>query len=276
MVAANGLEFEVFEAGAGERLALLLHGFPQHAICWRHQVPLLVEKGYRVWAVNQRGYGATTRPLETEAYRLNALSDDAAALVDASGASKFTLIGHDWGGFVALSLASRKLRPLERLVLLNTPHPQSFRRALKGWRQSLRSAYSLFFQWRGPPDWFLSAGHAAFPGFVFAYNLHKGAITGDALALYRDEISKPGAISAMLNWYRAAGGDLVDSNAHRTVIDTPTLMIWGAADLALGVECLEGTQKYLPMAQIERLPGVSHWTPEDAPQRVNALLNGFL
>jgi pimeloyl-ACP methyl ester carboxylesterase len=145
-VHANGLRFEVETAGEGDRLALCLHGFPEHAISWRHQLPLLAELGYRAWAPNQRGYGNTTRPAERAAYEMKHLLADAAGLIDASGAKSVTLIGHDWGAMVAWFFAIRRVRPLERLVIMNVPHPLVFRARAKTLPQALRSWYVAFFQ----------------------------------------------------------------------------------------------------------------------------------
>src|SRR6478672_964138 len=107
-VAANGIHFEVATLGSGDRLALCLHGFPEHAISWRHQMPLLAKLGYRVWAPNLRGYGGTDSPPEVSAYRVEVLVEDVAALIRASGARETLLIGHDWGGALAWMLAMRR------------------------------------------------------------------------------------------------------------------------------------------------------------------------
>src|SRR3954464_13719985 len=115
-VEANGLRFEVVQRGAGDRLALCLHGFPEHAISWRHQLPMLAGLGYRAWAPNQRGYGTTTRPAGGAGYQLDKLLADVAALIDASGARSTVLIGHDWGAFVAWCFAARRVRPLDALI----------------------------------------------------------------------------------------------------------------------------------------------------------------
>lgn len=145
-VAANGLRFEVLEQGTGVRLALCLHGFPEHAISWRHQIPVLAGMGYRVWAVNQRGYGRTTRPTHVADYALPHLVDDVTALIKAARAKNVALIGHDWGAMVAWCVAAQQRRPLDRLVIMNDPHPLCFRAALKHWRQMRKSWYVAFFQ----------------------------------------------------------------------------------------------------------------------------------
>jgi epoxide hydrolase 4 len=277
VVPANGLAFEVFEAGEGDRLALLLHGFPQHAVSWHNQVPFLARRGYRVWAINQRGYGGTSRPPRCEDYSLEQLTGDVAGLIDASGAASATLIGHDWGALVAWTFAIRRIRQLARLVIINVPHPLCFRRELKTWGQLRKSWYVGFFQLPMLPELLLAAGG----GSLLVKMLRDGACNRDAfpdavLEIYRANVSAPGAATAMLNWYRAAGRDVLAARDLAAPIDTPTLIIWGEQDIALGLPCLDGANRYVRDLSTERLPGVSHWAQEDSPQEVNRLLGQFL
>jgi pimeloyl-ACP methyl ester carboxylesterase len=278
VVPANGIEFEVFEAGAGDRLALLLHGFPQHAVMWRHLVGPLTAAGHRVWAVNQRGYGATTRPLEKDAYSLEALTADVVGLIDAANPTSVSLIGHDWGGFIAWVVAIRKLHRIDALVALNIPHPLCFRRALEEqWRQKFKSAYAAFFQLPWLPDRLLSARRGALAERLMQFAADReGVFSKEEMEIYRANVSAPGAATAMLNWYRAAGSDILEAEDLDSSVDAPTLVVWGLNDVALGESCLDGTDRYVRNLRIEKLPGVSHWTPEDAPERVNALILGFL
>jgi len=278
VVLANGIEFEVFEAGAGDRLALLLHGFPEHAVMWRHLVGPLTAAGHRVWAVNQRGYGATTRPLEKDAYSLEALTADVAGLIDAANPTSVSLIGHDWGGFIAWVVAIRKLHRIDALVALNIPHPLCFRRALEEqWRQKFKSAYAAFFQLPWLPDRLLSARRGALAERLMQFAADReGVFSKEEMEIYRANVSAPGAATAMLNWYRAAGSDILEAEDLDSSVDAPTLVVWGLNDVALGESCLDGTDRYVRNLRIEKLPGVSHWTPEDAPERVNALILGFL
>ncbi len=278
VVPANGIDFEVFEAGAGGRLALLLHGFPQHAIMWRHLVRPLAAAGYRVWAVNQRGYGATTRPAEKDAYSLETLTTDVAALIDAAHPASVTLVGHDWGGFIAWVVAIRRLRPIDALVVLNIPHPLCFRQALEQeWRQKRKSAYAGFFQLPWLPDWLLSARGGACAERLMRWSAGRESVfSKEAMDIYRANVASPGAATAMLNWYRAAGREILKAEGLDSPIDAPTLIVWGQDDAALGESCLNGTQRYVRDLRIERLPGVSHWTPEDAPEKVNALILDFV
>jgi len=276
VVAANGLEFEVFEAGEGERLALLLHGFPQSALEWRKQIPTLLAKGFRVWAVNQRGYGGTSRPRPREDYRLAPLLADIAGLIDASGAKSVALIGHDWGGLLAFAFAARALRPLERLVALNVPHPCCFARELETLPQKRRSRYVKLFQTPLLPEWLLSLRRGALIEWIFRNTMRRSAFDAEIVALYRAAACEPGALTAMLNYYRAAAPEIFKAEDLATPIDTPTLMIWGERDVALHPCCLEGTGLYVKNLRIERLPGVTHWTPEDGALEVNALLEAWL
>jgi pimeloyl-ACP methyl ester carboxylesterase len=277
VVPANGLAFEVFEAGEGDQLALLLHGFPQHAVSWHNQVPFLAGLGYRVWAVNQRGYGGTSRPLRREDYSLEKLTGDIAGLIDASKAASMTLIGHDWGAFVAWTFAIRRTRPLARLVIVNVPHPLCFRRELKTWSQRRKSWYAGFFQLPVLPEFLLSGAGGDLLASTLRHGAHgPEAFPDEVLDVYRANVSAPGAATAMLNWYRAAGRDIMAARDLAAPIDTPTLVIWGEEDIALGLPCLDGTDRYIRDLRIERLPGVSHWAQEDAPQEVNRLLREFL
>jgi len=279
-VRANGLDFEVLTAGEGDNLALCLHGFPEHALSWRAQIPALVDLGYRVWAPNQRGYGNTLpRPKNVVDYEMQHLIDDVAALIDASGARRVTLIAHDWGGAVAWMYALRPPRPIERLVIMNVPHPAILRARLRdSSAQKLRSWYFLFFQLPVLPELLLGAGHARAIGRVFTQTAtNKARFTTDILEVYRDQASRPGVLTAMLNWYRAAPrGMRAQLKLGVPVIDVPTMMVWGEADAALGKETTYGTDAYVSNLRINYLPGISHWVQQDAPDEVNALLQSFL
>ncbi len=279
-VAANGLEFEVLAAGSGDRLALCLHGFPEHAISWRHQIPLLVRLGYRVWAPNQRGYGNTSRPRAIEAYDPKHLVADVAALIDASGATSVTLIGHDWGAAIAWLFAIKRVRPLEKLVILNVPHPGPFSRALRhSARQRLRSWYMAFFQLPALPEYLLGLGGARAIGAAFSRSAcDPSRFPKELLDFYRARASEPGALGAMLAWYRAAarGGMAAQLSGGIATIDVPTLLLWGEEDVALGKETTYGTDRYVSDLQVQYLPGASHWVQQDAPDRVNERLAAFL
>lgn len=277
-VAANGLTFEVAEAGEGDHLALCLHGFPELNFSWRDQMPLLAGMGYRVWAPNQRGYGSSSRPPRVEDYTADKIVADAAALFDASGAKRLTLVAHDWGGAIAWLFAINRARPLERLVVMNLPHPICFAQALKHWPQRRRSWYMGFFQLPWLPERMLLAnGAAAIRRSFRGMAVDKLRFGDEVTDVYARAAQRPGAMTAMINWYRAAARHregLKLSNGGR--VEVPTLIVWGEEDSALGLETLDGTDRYVADLTIRRLPGVSHWVQQEAPERVNAILGDWL
>lgn len=276
-VEANGLTFEVAEAGKGDRLALCLHGFPELHYSWRHQMPVLAEMGYRVWAPNMRGYGGTDRPQGKQAYRLANLAADVAALIDASGASEVTLIAHDWGAIVAWYFAIRQLRPLKALVILNVPHPLCGRREIRHWRQLRKSWYIFFFQLPRLGERMLGRDGAAPIGRIFrdsAVNKHR--FTREEVEPYRAAAARPGALTAMLNYYRALlqMPDIRDIGDGRVAV--PTLILWGEQDVAIDIRVLDGTEAYVPDLTVKRFPHASHWVQQDIPDEINAALREWL
>lgn len=281
-VEANGLRFEVAEAypqgGGGDRLALLLHGFPELNFSWRHQMPLLAEMGYRVWAPNQRGYGRSSRPKGIAAYAAHKLVADAAALIDASGASEVTLIAHDWGGAIAWYFAIQRARPLARLVVMNCPHPACFARELKTWKQLKKSWYMYFFQLPWLPEKLLTANDARAVRRAFRESaIDKRRFLPADLDVYARAAQAPGAMTAMINWYRAAARNRTLSSGERyPTIEIPTLLIWGEADTALDLATTQGTDHHVSDFTLRRLPKVSHWVQQEAPEAVNAILRDWL
>lgn len=274
-VEANGERFEVATAGTGNKLALCLHGFPELHYSWRIQIPLLAEMGYRVWAPNMRGYGGTSKPEGIASYSLDNLTQDVAALIDASGAEEVTLLAHDWGAIVAWAFAIRKIRPLKRLIILNVPHPEIGRREMRYWRQLKRSWYIFFFQIPWLPERLLSRNNGdPIKKIISNMAVDQSAFTDEALDHYAKAAMRPGSIHAMINYYRALlrhEFDLGDSK-----VDIPTLMIWGEEDAALNIKCTEGTEQWVSDLTLHRLPNVSHWVQQEAPEKVNAILRDWL
>ena len=278
-VQANGFSFAVDEAGEGDHLALCLHGFPESRFSWRYQLPLLAELGYRAWAPDLRGYGETEpKPQAVSAYLIDRLMEDVAALIEASGARTVTLIGHDWGAGLAWTFAANTLRPLERLVIMNVPHPAVMNAHLrKSWAQLKKSWYMFFFQLPGIPERAMTRDGArairdAFQGMA----IDKSNFRPDVLDRYAKDARRPGAMTGMLNWYRAAFRLQGKLAGPWPMIETPTLIVWGEEDAALGVELLDGTDAYVRDLTIKRLPGVSHWVQQEAPEAVNAILREWL
>jgi pimeloyl-ACP methyl ester carboxylesterase len=278
-VQANGLCFEVKQCGSGHRLALCMHGFPECSYSWRHQMPLLAKLGYRVWAPNLRGYGRSSRPTKVADYRTNHLLADIAALIEASRCHSVLLIGHDWGAALAWLFAIGKIRPLEGLIIMNVPHPALFIKCLKTWRQLRRSWYILFFQIPWFPEWLLSTGNAWLIGKAIRYiAVDKSRFPDEVLNVYRDNAAQPGALRAMINYYRALFWDALRRKYHGnfSTIKVPTLMIWGEKDPALGKETTYGTERYVNNLTLHYLPGVSHWVQQEAPEHVNKIIMEWL
>ena len=282
-VDANGQRFELAEAGdaTSPKLAILLHGFPELNFSWRHQIPVLVGQGWRVWAPNMRGYGASSKPEGIEAYRIDTLIQDVAALIDQAKsenpATEVMLIAHDWGAIVAWAFAIRQVRKLDRLVIMNVPHPKCAQREIRKWRQLRKSWYIFFFQIPWLPEKLLLARQAlavrrAFTGTA----ANKGNFAPEALEMYANAARRPGAMTAMLNYYRALMRFPDIGNVGDGILQTDTLVIWGENDLALDIHLLDGMEQWVPRLTLHRLPGISHWVQQDAPERVNALLADWL
>ena len=283
MIAANGLTFETDVYGDGEKFALLLHGFPESKFSWRHQAPLLASLGYTVWVPNLRGYGQSTRPPKVSDYGLDRLMDDVSGLIDAARSQGIngpaTLMTHDWGGAIGWSFVLSNKRPLERFVVMNLPHPTIFMSKVRTWAQLKKSWYIFFFQIPWLPEKLMTLRKAQAVGDAF-YNMavDKTYFTEDVLQEYRRTALIPGAMRAMINYYRAS----FRSNPMQTVwenppkIDVPTLMIWGEEDSALGKELTYGTEHLVTDFTVRYLPGVSHWVQQEAPKTVNAMLKAWL
>ena len=276
-IRANGLEFAFDEAGEGPDVALCLHGFPENRFSWRHQLPVLATAGWHAVAPDLRGYGDSSRPAGQSAYKLDALAADVTGIFDALGARRRLLVAHDWGAVIAWHFAMHQMRPLDGLVIMNVPHPAVGRAvARRSFRQMMRSWYILFFQLPWLPEMALLAGSAWAVGEAFrGMAVDKSRFPPAVLDHYRQAALHPGAATAMVNYYRANFADIMrDQPSPR--IETPTLMIWGEHDSALGIEMTEGYKPYVTNFTLHRLPGVSHWVQQEAPERVNALMVDWL
>jgi pimeloyl-ACP methyl ester carboxylesterase len=276
-IEANGLRFAYDEAGNGPDIALCLHGFPESRFSWRHQLPVLAEAGWHAVAPDLRGYGQTSRPAGRGAYRMDALVADVAALFDAFGARRRLLIAHDWGALIAWTFAIGRVRALDGLIIMNVPHPAVFARVLRGSLAQLRrSWYVFFFQLPVLPELMLGARGARAIGEAFrGMAVDKAAFPEDVLAVYRGNAAAPGALTAMVNYYRANFWGLARAGTVSR-IEVPVLMIWGEEDTALGLELTEGYGPFVADFTLERLPGVSHWVQQEAPEKVNARMLAWL
>ncbi len=278
-VEANGLRFEVDKCGHSDRLALCLHGFPEHSFSWRYQLPMLAELGYEAWAPNLRGYGNSSRPQGVSAYALEYLLEDVAQLIDASGAKQTVLLAHDWGAVIAWYFAIRQRRPLTHLVICNVPHPQAMQQGFS-WEQLKRSWYVFFFQIPGLAEAMLRRNDgAAMKQVMRSSAVDKSAFPDEVGEVYWRNAMQPGALTAMVNYYRAlvrGGGAKRQRTQGLPMIETPTLMVWGEEDVALTKETTYGTENYVRDLTIRYLPRVSHWVQQEQPAAVNAMIEAFL
>jgi pimeloyl-ACP methyl ester carboxylesterase len=243
-------------------------------------MPLLARLGYRVWAPDLRGYGQSDRPPHMRDYAIEQLMADVAGLIDASGARSTILLAHDWGAIIAWLFAIRQLRPLERLIIMNVPHPAVGERAMRTLRQLRKSWYALFFQLPGLPERALAARNYYAIGEAFRGSaVDKSRFSDEVVAVYRENAARSGALTAMLNYYRAilrGGGAARQSKLGYPMIETPTLMIWGEQDIALGKETTYGTEQHVRDLTLRYLPNASHWVQQDAPDMVNAMIAAWL
>jgi epoxide hydrolase 4 len=277
-IRANGIDFNVATAGTGPRLALCLHGFPESSYSWRYQMPLLAQLGYRVWAPDLRGYGGSSRPTGVAAYALENLEDDVAALIEASGAREVVLVGHDWGAVIAWYYAMFGRLRVSKLIIMNVPHPALMEKGLRTRRQLAKSWYIFFFQLPWIPEWGLARRGYEAIGRVFRdMAVDKSRFPDEVLRVYREAAAAPGALTAMLNYYRALIRGIRRTRRRGIVpINVPTLMIWGEVDAALGKELTYGTEKYVSNLTLRYLPNVSHWVQQEAPETVNAMIEAWL
>ncbi len=277
MVAANGLNFEVDMVGDGDQLIICLHGFPEHSVSWRFQLPYLARLGYRVWAPNLRGYGNSSAPSGIDAYSLENLMNDVGALIDAAGCTEVTLMAHDWGAVIAWSFAMHQVRVIDRLVICNVPHPGPAAAAMS-WAQLKKSWYILFFQLPWLPERMLLKS----PGMGAMIQSTAAApenFSEAVVQLYDENARRRGNVTAMINYYRGlvrGGGMRRQRRLGLPSIAVPTLMLWGEDAMALSIETTYGTENHVEDLTLRYLAGISHWVQQDAPEAVNAMLGAFL
>jgi pimeloyl-ACP methyl ester carboxylesterase len=265
------------EAGEGP-LVVLLHGFPQFWYEWRHQIPALVEAGFRVVAPDMRGYNLSDKPSGVRAYRVELLARDVERLILACGEQTATVVGHDWGAIVAWIAAMRYPERVWRLAILNVPHPARFLDGLLSPGQLLRSSYMFFFQIPRLPEAVMRAGDFALLRSVLRRDpVRPGAFTAEDIERYVGAMARPGALTATLNYYRSLLRNPREVGALLERIEAPVLVIWGERDRFLSRRLAEPSPLWVPnLLHVERLPDASHWVAEDRPLEVNTLLLDFL
>lgn len=273
-IVSNGVQLHYVSQGEGP-LMLMLHGFPEFWYSWRHQIPEFA-KDYKVVAIDLRGYNESDKPNDVSAYRINELVEDVKGVIQGLGYERCVLVGHDWGGAIAWNVAYTYPEFIDRLIVMNFPHPAKFKEGLLTPQQLLRSWYIFFFQLPWLPEWFLQAANYRRIANVFKKTVvDKNTFTSVDLDAYKTSAARPGALTAMLNYYRNLfRGDVIKQTWSK--LDIPTLLIWGENDIALGIELTYGTEKYVEHLTIRYIPKCSHWVQQEQPQRVNQYMREFL
>ncbi|TFV55281.1 alpha/beta fold hydrolase [Mycobacterium sp. PS03-16] len=268
------LVFDVLDVGPPDApVVVLLHGFPQFNNSWDAVMKRLTAQGYRCLAPNQRGYSPGARPTRRRDYRLRELVDDARALIDASGAERVHLVGHDWGANVAWGLATTVPQRLASMTVLSVPHPAAMVKALTTTRQALASWYVYFFQLPKIPERYL-LGKDGDPAKLSAFMQSKGNQPPDAADRDARAMAEPGVLTAAINWYRAL--PLSNIRSYLAHVTVPTMYVWSEGDTALLEQGARECGRYVDGEyRFETLQG-SHWLLDEQPDVVADLLLDWL
>ncbi|KUI13601.1 alpha/beta hydrolase [Mycobacterium lehmannii] len=254
--------FDVLDAGAADApVVVLLHGHPQTNLAWGEVIPRLTSSGYRCLAPNQRGVSPSARPTRRRDYRMSELVEDVGALVEASGADRVHLVGHDYGGLVAWSFAAKYPGLVWTLSSLSSPHPAALQDAMLTSRQGLASWYAYFYQLPLIPEWYYLG--AARSGKRLAKMLRSGGQQPGLADRDAEAMTKPGAYTAALNWYRAAPW------AGRVgKVAVPALMIWSDGDSYILERAARRSERYVTHDFRFEVVRGSHWIPDEQPDAV--------
>ena len=284
----NGVRLHYAHAGVGrERLIVFLHGFPEFWYAWKDQLTLFGRDDHAV-APDLRGYNLSSKPTEVEAYRVRHVGEDIRALAEHLGHQRFVLVGHDWGGAVAWAFAINSPEHLERLVIVNAPHPAVFARELReNPAQQRASGYMLTLRGHEAEGLLAADGYRMLLDLLRGWGERRDWLTEPDRAAYVEAWARPGALTGGLNYYRAsalgppAGADATASatanpDPAALIVRVPTLVIWGERDSALLTGNLNGLDAFVPNLTVQRVPDGSHWVVHEHPDIVNAAIRRFL
>ena len=273
-ITTNGVKLHYVTQGEGD-LMLMLHGFPEFWYSWRHQIPEFA-KDYKVVALDLRGYNDSDKPADKSAYVMDEFILDVEGVIKGLGYDKCILVGHDWGGAIAWNFAYAHPEMVERLIILNLPHPAKFAEGIRNPQQMLRSSYMFFFQIPWLPEFLIqSSDYQPIETANKGMAVNKSAFSKEDLEAYKDAAAKRGAMTATLNYYRNIFQQRMTSQDW-SVLSVPTLMIWGEKDTALGKELTYGTEAYVRDFKIKYIPDCSHWVQQEKPELVNQYMREFL
>ncbi|MCC3412183.1 MAG: alpha/beta hydrolase [Microcoleus sp. PH2017_29_MFU_D_A] len=273
-IATNGIKLHCVTQGSGP-LMLMLHGFPEFWYSWRHQIPEFASDR-KVVAVDLRGYNDSDKPKDKSAYMMAEFVQDIKGIIQGFGYKSCVLVAHDWGGAIAWSFAYAYPEMVDKLIVMNIPHPAKFAEGLRTRQQLLKSWYIFLFQLPFLPEFLIKLGdYRAIDRALQGMAVDKSSFTPSDIQAYKDAAAKPGALTATINYYRNIARGFVD-RPHREILEVPTLMIWGENDRALGKELTYGTADYVRDFQIHYVPNCSHWVHQEQPQLVNRYIRDFL
>ncbi len=254
-------------------LVILLHGFPDFSWGWRKQIPALVARGYHVIVPDQRGYAHSDKPLDIRDYRLDTLAADVLAIADACGRDRFRLIGHDWGGLVAWWTAARHPHRVEQLVVINAPHPDAWQTLRRNrWKQLGKSWYVAFFQLPWLPEFVLRMRNFWLLRSTLRRSARDRTFTTGTLEHYVGVWSQPGALTAMLNYYRAL---LRRPRRPPARVTPPTLLLWGEQDHFLDRAVAEASLQLCDQARAVYFPDATHWVHLEEAEAINEEIASF-
>jgi len=273
-ITTNGVKLHYVTQGNGA-LMLMLHGFPEFWYSWRHQIPAFADN-YQVVALDLRGYNDSDKPKAQSAYVMDEFIKDIEGVITGLGYDKCVLVGHDWGGAIAWHFAYSRPQMVEKLIVLNIPHPAKMAEGLRTPQQLLRSWYMFLFQLPEIPEALIQASdYQLIESAITAGAINKNAFTKTDIEAYKNAVSKRGALTAMLNYYRNIPQQRMLSTDW-SILEVPTLMIWGESDVALGKELTNNTEAYVRNLQIKYIPNCSHWVQQEQPELVNLYIRQFL
>jgi pimeloyl-ACP methyl ester carboxylesterase len=278
----DGIRLHYAECGSGDDLVILLHGFPECWYSWRHQLPVLGDR-YHAVAPDMRGYNLSDKPLGIHSYRIGWLVNDIVGLIKHFDKGKAAIVAHDWGAAVAWALAQRHPELVSKLVAMQVPPPAAWR-ANFSFRQLRHSWYMFFFQLPRLPEWWASANDFARVEKMFKEtSFRRVAFTDQDIAVYKEALRQPGALTGGLNYYRAnvfkslfrGGAETPKETDGR--IRVPTLFIYGEQDVAVLRETVRDIRKFVDAPYRElRIPDSGHWVQNEAIEEVNQALLDFL
>ncbi|MGD1922552.1 MAG: alpha/beta fold hydrolase, partial [Pleurocapsa sp.] len=260
------------------KLMLMLHGFPEFWYSWRHQIAEFAQD-YHVVAIDMRGYNDSDKPESLFAYKISELIADVKGVINGLDYEDCILVAHDWGGAIAWNFAYEHPEMVEKLIVMNLPHPAKFIAGLKTWEQLQKSWYIFFFQIPFLPELIFQANnYQAIASTFIDMAIDKSAFSAEDLSAYKEAAAKPGALNAMINYYRANFNISPDNNEAKEygVLNIPTLMIWGEEDTALGKELTYGTEEYVKDLKLKYIPNCSHWVQQEQPELVNQYMREFV